>query len=141
MHHLDERPTHFLAVDDDYLGLMNVEQAFARTRFRHQLWTASDGCEALALLRSGAMPASRRVILLDAHMPRMDGLAMLRELRSDPALRLATVLMLTSSTDPRDRQDAFHLHVAGYVVKPSRFIAFVELVAAICRYWAVVELP
>ncbi|MBK7072827.1 MAG: response regulator [Myxococcales bacterium] len=141
MHHLDERTTHFLAVDDDYLGLMNVEQAFARTRYRHHLWTASDGHEALALLRSDAMPATRRVILLDAHMPRMDGLSMLRELRADPCLRLATVLMLTSSTDPRDRADAFHLNVAGYVVKPIRFAAFVELITAICRYWTVVDLP
>jgi hypothetical protein len=42
---------------------------------------------------------------------------------------------------PRDRADAFHLNVAGYVVKPIRFAAFVELITAICRYWTVVDLP
>lgn len=141
MHHLVQHLTNFVIVDDDPLCVLNTKRAFARVSPLDRLWTATDGAEALALLRGTSMPRERRVVLLDVHMPRMDGISMLRELRADPALQQTTVVMLTTSAEGHDRLDAFGLRVAGYLVKPRRFSTFLAMVATLCRYWATAELP
>jgi DNA-binding response OmpR family regulator len=74
-------------------------------------------------------------------MPKMNGIEFLRELRADRALQLTPVVVLTTSTDERDKIDAYNLNVAGYLVKPVTFVNFVEVMAALNKYWALVELP
>ena len=86
------------------------------------------------------MPDQRQLILLDLNMPRMGGIEFLRELRADPALRSATVIVLTTSDEERDKVDAYDLKVAGYIVKPLALSAFVEIMAALNKYWTVNEL-
>lgn len=136
-----QRPTNILLVDDDVVDVMNVRRAFERGKISNPLWTASDGLEALALLRSGEIPEERRLVLLDINMPRMSGLEMLRELRADPALQKTPVVMLSTSNDDRDRAEAYRLNVAGYLVKPVTFGAFVEIMTAMNSYWNLVEMP
>lgn len=135
------RATNILLVDDDVVDVMNVRRAFERGRITNPLWTAHDGHEGLALLRSNQMPSDRRLVLLDINMPRMNGIEMLRELRADPALQMTPVVMLSTSNDDRDRIEAYRLNVAGYLVKPVTFVAFVELMTAMNRYWTLVEMP
>ena len=65
----------------------------------------------------------------------------LRELRSDPALQLTPVVVLTTSNDERDKIEAYNLNVAGYLLKPVTFMNFVEVMAALNKYWTLVELP
>jgi CheY-like chemotaxis protein len=74
-------------------------------------------------------------------MPKMSGLEFLRELRSDPELQSTVVIVLTTSNDERDKIDAYNLNVAGYLLKPVTFINFVEVMAALNKYWTLVELP
>jgi CheY-like chemotaxis protein len=93
------------------------------------------------MLRDGRVPRSRRIILLDLNMPRMTGIEFLRELRSDSALQSTPVVVLTTSNDERDKVEAYNLNVAGYLLKPVTFLNFVELMAALNKYWARVELP
>src|SRR5262249_39538694 len=100
-----------------------------------------NGIEALELLRSGAIPASRRLILLDINMPRMNGIEFLREIRHDPQLRHLCVVVLTTSNEERDRIEAYQLNVAGYLIKPVTFMTFVELMLTLNRYWSVMEMP
>lgn len=138
---MSERVTNILLVDDDVVDVMNVRRAFERGHITNPLWTAVDGIEGLALLRSGKIPAERRVVLLDINMPRMSGLEMLREMRADPALQMIPVVMLTTSNDDRDLIEAYRLNVAGYLLKPVTFVAFVELMTAMNQYWTLVELP
>lgn len=135
------RATNILLVDDDVVDVMNVRRAFERGRITNPLWTSHDGLEALALLRSGQIPPERRLVLLDINMPRMSGIEMLRELRADPALQMTPVVMLSTSNDDRDRLEAYRLNVAGYLVKPVTFVAFVELMTAMNHYWNLVEMP
>ena len=130
-----------LLVEDDQVDVMNVKRAFERNRILNPLQVASDGIEALEMLRNGTVPASRRIILLDLNMPRMNGIEFLRELRNDPELRPTPVVVLTTSNDERDRVEAYKLNVAGYLLKPVTFINFVELMAALNKYWSLVELP
>lgn len=74
-------------------------------------------------------------------MPRMNGLEFLRELRSDPQLKSASVVVLTTSDDDRDRVEAYNLNVAGYILKPVTFENFCEAMATLNKYWTLVELP
>ena len=74
-------------------------------------------------------------------MPKMNGLEFLHALREDPALRALTVVVLTTSDDERDRIEAYNLNVAGYILKPVTFAAFVEAMATLNKYWTINEFP
>jgi CheY-like chemotaxis protein len=135
---------HILLVDDDDVDVMNVQRAFKKNNILNPLFVARDGLEALEILRRDGpdgIPKERRLILLDLNMPRMNGLEFLRELRNDPELHSLTVIVLTTSDDERDKVEAYNLNVAGYIVKPVTFVAFVEAMAALNKYWTINELP
>jgi CheY-like chemotaxis protein len=74
-------------------------------------------------------------------MPRMNGIEFLSELRRDPELAATPVVVLTTSNNDRDRVQAYDLNVAGYLLKPVTFADFAELMAALNKYWTLVEMP
>lgn len=137
----DGVPLNILLVDDDDVDVKTVRKAFEKGRVTNPLYVASDGIEALAMLRDGQVPRERRLILLDLNMPRLNGIEFLRELRKDPALKGIPVVVLTTSNAENDRVDAYDLNVAGYLLKPVTFMSFVELMSALNRYWTLVEFP
>jgi CheY-like chemotaxis protein len=130
-----------LLVEDDEVDVMNVRRAFQKNNIANPLFVAGDGEEALAKLRSGEVPSERRIVLLDLNMPRMNGIEFLRELRADPELLRTTVVVLTTSSDERDKIDAYNLNVAGYLLKPVTFNNFCEVMATLNKYWTLVEMP
>ncbi|MBV9108034.1 MAG: response regulator [Gemmatimonadetes bacterium] len=130
-----------LLVEDDEVDVMNVRRAFQKNNIANPLFVAGDGEEALARLRSGDVPAERRIVLLDLNMPRMNGIEFLREVRADPELARTTVVVLTTSNDERDKIDAYNLNVAGYLLKPVTFSNFCEVMATLNKYWTLVEMP
>jgi CheY-like chemotaxis protein len=136
-----ERLLNILLIEDDEVDVMNVQRAFRKNNIANPLFLAGDGIEALEALRTGTVPRARRIILLDLNMPRMSGIEFLRELRQDPELRQTPVIVLTTSNDERDRVEAYDLNVAGYILKPVTFSNFCEVMAALNKYWALVELP
>jgi CheY-like chemotaxis protein len=141
---MESKLLHILLVDDDEVDVMNVQRAFKKNNIVNPLYVAGDGLEALALLRGEgavAVPNQRRLVLLDLNMPRMNGLEFLRAVREDPELRNITVVVLTTSDDDRDKVEAYNLNVAGYILKPVTFTAFVEAMATLNKYWAINELP
>jgi len=138
---MSEKALNILLVEDDQVDVMNVRRAFEKNRIANPLFVAGNGLEALEMLRSGRMPDERRIVLLDLNMPRMSGLEFLREIRADPALHSTVVIVLTTSNDERDKIEAYNLNVAGYLLKPVTFLNFVEAMAALNNYWALVELP
>jgi len=136
-----ERLLNILLVEDDEVDVLNVRRAFQKNHITNPLFTASNGLEALEQLRGHAIPRDRRIVLLDLNMPRMNGIEFLRELRKDPELKSTPVVVLTTSNDERDRIEAYDLNVAGYLLKPVTFSNFCELMTALNKYWALVELP
>ena len=135
---------HILLVDDDEVDVMNVQRAFKKNNIVNPLYVAHNGLEALDLLRGNGVepiPSERRLVLLDLNMPKMGGLEFLREVRADPSLHALTVIVLTTSDDERDKVEAYNLNVAGYILKPVTFNAFVEAMATLNKYWAINELP
>ena len=138
---MNDKMLNILLVEDDQVDIMNVKRAFDRNRITNPLYVATNGLDALEMLRTNAVPADRRLILLDLNMPKMSGIEFLRELRADAALSSTPVVVLTTSNDERDKIDAYNLNVAGYLLKPVTFINFVEVMAALNKYWTLVELP
>jgi CheY-like chemotaxis protein len=137
----DPKAINLLLVEDDEIDVMTVRRAFEKGNIANPLFVAGDGVEALTMLRGARLPAERRLVLLDLNLPRMSGVEFLREIRRDPALQALPVVVLTTSNEERDRVEAFQLNVAGYLLKPVTFSAFVDLMVTINRYWTLVELP
>ena len=138
---MDDHALNILLVDDDEIDVMTVKRAFSRANITNKLYVATDGIEALTLLRSDAIPSARRLVLLDLNMPRMSGIELLREIRADPALHAITVIVLTTSNEDRDRVEAYQLNVAGYLLKPVTFHAFADVMATLNKYWTLMEMP
>jgi CheY-like chemotaxis protein len=143
---MEAKPLNILLVEDDSLDVMNVQRAFKKNNITNPLTVASDGVEALQILRGThptipQLPSDRRLILLDLNMPRMNGIEFLHALRDDPELAMTTVIVLTTSDEERDKVEAYKLNVAGYILKPVTLGAFVEIMAALNKYWTVSELP
>ena len=138
---MDDRVINILLVEDDEVDVMTVKRAFAKANISNPLFVASNGLEGLELLRKENIPATRRLILLDVNMPKMNGIEFLREVRSDPALQQSCVVVLTTSNEERDRIEAFKLNVAGYLLKPVTFTQFAEVMSTINKYWALMEMP
>jgi CheY-like chemotaxis protein len=137
---VDDHALNILLVDDDEVDVMTVKRAFAKGSIANQLFVATDGLEALELLRSDRIPRSRRLVLLDLNMPRMNGIELLREVRADPALQTLAVVVLTTSNEDRDRVEAYQLNVAGYLLKPVTFHAFSDVMTTLNKYWSLMEM-
>jgi CheY-like chemotaxis protein len=135
------RMLNILLVEDDEVDIMNVKRAFEKNKIANPLHVANNGLDALELLRNGQVPSERRIILLDLNMPKMNGIEFLKELRKDTKLNLTPVVVLTTSNDEKDKIEAYNLNVAGYLLKPVTFSNFVEVMAALNKYWTLVEMP
>jgi CheY-like chemotaxis protein len=138
---MGDHALNILLVDDDEVDVMTVKRAFSKANITNKVYVATDGIEALELLRSDGIPPSRRLVLLDLNMPRMNGIELLREIRTDPALQVITVIVLTTSNEDRDRVEAYQLNVAGYLLKPVTFHAFIEVMSTVNKYWTLMEMP
>jgi len=105
-----------------------------------------DGEEALDYLyrrgpfqnRPGGNPA---VVLLDIKMPKVNGLEVLRQIKSDERLKTIPVVVLTSSREEQDMVESYRLGVNAYVVKPVDFSQFVNAVKEVGAFWAVINEP
>jgi CheY-like chemotaxis protein len=142
---IEEKPINILLVEDDEVDIMNVKRAFKKNKIANPLYIASNGLEALAMLRGkdgqdAVIPRSRRLILLDLNMPKMNGLEFLHELRADPELQVIPVIVLTTSDEDRDRTEAYHLNVAGYILKPVTFSKFADVMVTLNKYWTLCEM-
>jgi len=139
MNNLD-RP--ILLVEDNPMDVDLTRRAFARRRVFNPLEVARDGEEALQLIAKWAsgepMPV---VILLDLKLPKVDGLEVLRQLKSEVHCRAIPVIVLTSSSEDRDIQTAYDLGANSYIVKPVDFEKFLDVAAQINLYWNVLNIP
>ena len=138
---MDDHALNILLVDDDEVDVMTVQRAFTKANIANKVFVATDGIEALKMLRTDGIPAARRLILLDLNKPRMNGIEFLREVRQDAQLQAMTVVVLTTSNEDRDRVEAYQLNVAGYLLKPVTFHAFAEVMTTLNKYWTLMEMP
>lgn len=130
---------YILLVEDDEVDRMTVKRAIRKLKIPNELITAENGEEALDLLNnSEELPW---FILMDINMPRMNGLELLKVMKSNERLKIVPVIMLTTSAQDEDRYQSFQNSVAGYVIKPVEFDDFVEAIDRIHKYWTMVDIP
>lgn len=133
-----------LLLEDDDGDAKAVDRAFKKSKIANEIIRASDGLEALEMLRN---PGHERfvtkpyILLVDINMPRMDGLSFIQELRNDPDLRRALAFVLTTSKSDEDKTAAYDLNVAGYIVKEKAGQDFLRLTELMDCYWRIIEVP
>ena len=120
--------------------------ALEEYRLVNEIVHVRDGVEALDFLYrrgqfAGRPPGNPCVVLLDLKMPRVDGLEVLRQIKTDPALQMIPVVVMTSSGEEQDVVKSYKLGVNAYVVKPVQFHEFVEAVKKLGGFWAFINHP
>ena len=136
-----------LLAEDNPFDLELALAGLAEYRLTNEVVVARDGAETLDYLKRRGQFADRpiggpMVILLDLKMPKVDGLDVLRQIKSDPALRTIPIVVLTSSREEQDVVESYNLGVNAYVVKPVAFDKFVEVVKQIGLFWVLTnEVP
>jgi CheY-like chemotaxis protein len=129
-----------LLVEDDVIDAMTVRRAFKDLKLTNPLAHVTDGEEALDYLKNPDNPTPC-VILLDLNMPRMNGVEFIEIVKADPVLKMIPIVVFTTSSDRSDITESYRRSVAGYIVKPIDYHAFVDTVAAIGLYWTINEMP
>ncbi|HZC80717.1 MAG TPA: response regulator [Nitrospiraceae bacterium] len=135
-----------LLVEDDPRDVELTLTALEDYKLANEVVLARDGKEALDYLhcrgqfnaRSGGNPA---VMLLDLKLPKIDGLEVLQQIRSDEQLKMIPVVVLTSSHEEKDLVRSYKLGVNAYVVKPVDFHEFVNAVKELAVFWAIINQP
>jgi two-component system, response regulator len=123
-------------MDDAGLTIRTLQKHHLANHLLH----LQDGEEALEYLfrENGKMP---KVILLDLKMPKVDGIEVLRKLKSDQERKVIPVVVLTSSKEERDIIESYKLGVNAYIVKPVDFDQFVKAVGELGLFWLVLNQP
>jgi two-component system response regulator len=137
---IDSTSVEILLVEDNPNDEMLTLHAFKRQKVVNSVYVVRDGAEALEYVFCTGAYADRRienprVILLDLKLPRVDGLEVLRQIRSDPRTRMIPVVVLTSSSEERDIVETYKLGVNSYIVKPVDFEQFNEVAKHLGYYW------
>lgn len=135
--HLGRLPV-LLLVEDNADHVLLAQMAFEEAGINIDLRVAQDGIECMDFLhRRGAHVNAPRpdLILLDIHMPRMDGYEVLRHIRTETSLQQLPVTVLTTSADLNDVARMHALGCNSYIVKPVSFEHFVEVTRQLVAYW------
>jgi CheY-like chemotaxis protein len=135
-----------LIVEDDPKDVELTLTALEEYNLANEVIVARDGAQALDYLycrgeyqaRSTDNPA---VMLLDLKLPKVDGLEVLKQIKSDPRLNMIPVVVLTSSKEEKDMVASYRLGVNAYVVKPVDFHEFVNAIKELGVFWAVINEP
>ncbi len=131
-----------LVAEDDEHDIVAIRRAWRTLGIANPLVIVNDGEACLAYLRDcGAGTALPGLLLLDLHMPRLDGLGVLRAIRATAATAYLPVVILTTSQAEEDRVRSYALGANAYMVKPVGFDHFMAALRTIHEFWRLVERP
>ncbi len=137
--------TEILLVEDNMSDAELTIRALRKNNLVNKLVHLKDGAEALDFIfgKDGkdALPAGRtpKVILLDLKMPKVDGIEVLRRIKSDERTKTIPVVVLTSSKEDPDIKTCYALGVNSYIVKPVEFEQFIKAVSDLGLYWMILN--
>jgi len=133
-----------ILVEDNPTDAELTLYALQKHKFVNRVKLLTDGEEALDYLAIQCAPggeACPTLILLDLKLPKVDGMEVLRWIRSNEYTKLIPVVVMTSSAEERDRVESYKLGVNSYIVKPVEFDNFAKVVSDIGYYWVLVNKP
>lgn len=129
-------PVEILIIEDNSHDAELAMRALRKNHLANSVVWVRDGAEALDFFFGAVPPAvAPRVVLLDLKLPKVDGIEVLRRLRTEPATRLLPIVVLTSSREEIDLVRTYELGVNSYIVKPVDFENFSEVVRQLGLYW------
>jgi len=144
---MPERHADILLVEDNPNDVKLALHAFKSANLGNPIHVARDGVEALEFLFCTGPHAGRRiedapkVVLLDLKLPKIDGLEVLKRIKSDPRTSSIPVVVMTSSREEGDVTRTYQTGVNSYIVKPVDFDQFTAAVRDIGKYWLVINQP
>ena len=134
-----------LLVEDNPDDVELTLRAFKKYNLTNEITVARDGEEALKILFNNQKGVQREkrpdLILLDLKLPKVDGLEVLRQIKSHPQIKLIPVVILTSSREEDDLIKSYQLGVNSYIRKPVDFDKFTEVVMQLGLYWLLLNEP
>jgi len=136
-----------LLVEDNPTDAELCMRALKKSNLANHLIWVKDGAEALDFIFAAGAYAARsmtkgpKVILLDLRLPKVDGMEVLRRIKSDERTRAIPVVVLTSSKEDRDVAESYQLGVNSYISKPVEFDEFAKTVSELGLYWLLVNRP
>lgn len=142
---MGNEPVEILLVEDNPADAELALHALQKSKIANHIQVLQDGAEALEFLFCRGAFANRsfvtppRLVLLDLKLPKVDGLQVLREVKSDVRTRAIPIIILTSSKEDRDLVTSYTLGVNSYIQKPVNFKDFQEVVRQLGMYWLLVN--
>lgn len=138
-------PIHILLVEDNEGDIVLTLEALKEGRLKNEVSVVRDGQEALDFLhRRGAYTEATvpELVLLDLNLPKIDGVEVLQNIKSDPVLRMIPVVVLTTSSSERDIVETYSHHANCYITKPVDLSKFMDVIKVLEDFWiSVVRLP
>jgi two-component system, response regulator len=130
-----------MLVEDNPDDVMFTLRAFKQNNISNEIIVATDGEKALDILlpENGTAPFSPALVLLDVKLPKVDGLEVLRRIRSDPRTQSLPVVVLTTSSEETDIVNSYKLGANSFVRKPVIFDDFVHATKVLGVYWLLVN--
>jgi two-component system response regulator len=138
---MTENEIEILLVEDNQDDLEMTLRALRKANLANHIQVARDGAEAVEFIFGEGAHAGRKVentpkvILLDLKLPKIDGMEILKRVKTDLRTKNIPVVMLTSSKEQKDVVESYHLGVNSYIVKPVNFESFAAAVAELGMYW------
>lgn len=140
MNAMGQSNAEILLVEDNLNDAELTIRALKKNNLANNLIHLEDGKEALDFLYDDNN-APPKLILLDLKMPRVDGIEVLRKLKSDEQRKVIPIVVLTSSKEERDIVESYKLGVNAYIVKPVNFEEFVRAVSELGLFWLILNQP
>lgn len=126
-------PLSILLIDDNLMDAELTIRSLKKHPMVGSILHLKDGQEALDHFEKGENTAE--LILLDLKMPRVNGIEVLKVLKSDPATRYIPVVILTSSVEPIDVRSCYNMGANSFIVKPVKYEVFTKVIEDLCHYW------
>lgn len=127
-----------LLIEDDMIEIMKLNRTVSSLKLGHNIVEANNGEDALKILqKKDELPD---IILLDLNMPKVNGIEFLNILKKDNALRYIPTIVLTTSNNEKDLLECYKIGIAGYVIKPLKYEAYVSKIEKLLAYWSINEL-
>jgi CheY-like chemotaxis protein len=133
-----KRATEILLVEDSPADRDLTLEILSQSKCPSRVHFVPDGCDAIAFLRHEGKYANAvtpDVVLLDLNLPRKDGRAVLKEVKSDPCLRKTPIVVFSTSNSAKDISASYQLGANSYICKPSTLPDFTRVVAALGEFW------
>lgn len=140
-------PIDILLIEDNASDAELTVHAFQKYTRTKRIHIVRDGAEALEFIHCTGTYADRndatqpKLILLDLKLPLVDGPYVLRQIRSNPAIRHVPIVVLTSSREARDIYQCYQLGISSYIVKPVNYDEFTDTAKVIAKYWLELNQP